>query len=181
MYEELAWQTDPDPTAVSYEQQMLARGAATHFVGHDARGFMVSAELGYKYRSLVDAKFRIRYAPSDDDFNTHRYTRTYDLGAHGGGIEIGASVDVTPIKPLTLNVGFDFVGERSYAQHIGGEDYIWEDMRDIVDLHLGASYRIDKSLSVWARASNLLNKRWDIFYGMGAQRINAMVGLQVTF
>ena len=26
-----------------------------------------------------------------------------------------------------------------------------------------------------------LNKRWDIFYGMGAQRINAMVGLQVTF
>lgn len=181
MYEELAWQTDPDPTAVSYERQMLARGAATHFVGHDARGFMVSAELGYKYRSLVDAKFRIRYAPSDDDFNTHRYTRTYDLGAHGGSIEIGASVDVTPIKPLTLNVGFDFVGERSYAQHIGGEDYIWEDMRDIVDLHLGASYRIDKSLSVWARASNLLNKRWDIFYGMGAQRINAMVGLQVTF
>ena len=54
-------------------------------------------------------------------------------------------------------------------------------MRNIVDLHLGASYRIDKSLSVWARASNLLNKRWDIFYGMGAQRINAMVGLQVTF
>ena len=184
------------------ELMMIDKGGATYFVPHDVHGYFVGAELNYKYRSLVDAKFSIKYAPQDDTFDTESYTTGYDLGAHCGNIVMSAGVDVTPIKPLTLNIGFDYVGDRGVAKGgyefqriiLPGADrdtewvtptatgkYEWLDMNDIVDLKLGATYRFDKSLAVWAQAHNLLNKRWDLFYGMGTQRIGIMAGVQVTF
>ena len=45
----------------------------------------------------------------------------------------------------------------------------------------GATYRLNSTVSLWLQAHNLLNRRYDILYGMGAQRIGFMVGAGFTF
>jgi hypothetical protein len=36
-------------------------------------------------------------------------------------------------------------------------------------------------LTIWCQASNLLNKKWDVMYGMGAQKLNFMGGIGIVF
>ena len=54
-------------------------------------------------------------------------------------------------------------------------------MRDAINLHAGANYRLNSSVNLWLDANNLLNRRYDLLYGMGAQRIGVMVGAGFTF
>ena len=54
-------------------------------------------------------------------------------------------------------------------------------MDDVINLHAGANYRINSTVSVWLQAHNLLNRRYDLLYGMGAQRIGVMGGVSLTF
>ena len=54
-------------------------------------------------------------------------------------------------------------------------------MDDVLNLRAGASYRFDKTLTLWVQASNLLNKQWDVTMGMGAQKLGFMGGLQLVF
>ena len=48
-------------------------------------------------------------------------------------------------------------------------DFFYGDMDDMIDLHVGASYRFDKVLTLWVKGNNLLNRKWDYMPGMGAQ------------
>ena len=59
--------------------------------------------------------------------------------------------------------------------------YTFVKMDDVINLHAGANYRLNNNLSLWLQAHNLLNRRYDILYGMGAQRIGCMAGLSLTF
>jgi len=52
---------------------------------------------------------------------------------------------------------------------------------DVINLHAGANYRLNSTVNLWLQANNLLNRRYDILYGMGAQRIGVMVGASFTF
>ena len=54
-------------------------------------------------------------------------------------------------------------------------------LSDVVNLRAGASYRFDKTLTLWVQAANLLNKQWDVTMGMGAQKLGFMGGLQLVF
>ena len=54
-------------------------------------------------------------------------------------------------------------------------------MDDVINLHAGANYRLNSSVNLWLQAHNLLNRRYDILYGMGAQRIGLMGGVSFTF
>ena len=54
-------------------------------------------------------------------------------------------------------------------------------MGDVIDLHTGANYRLNSNVSLWLQAHNLLNRRYDLLYGMGAQRIGFMGGVSLTF
>ena len=63
----------------------------------------------------------------------------------------------------------------------GNSSYQFVDMDDVVNLHAGANYRINSTLGLWMQAHNLLNRRYDILYGHGAQRIGFMAGVSLTF
>jgi hypothetical protein len=63
----------------------------------------------------------------------------------------------------------------------GKYDIDWICMKDVVDLHVTARYSFSHIFSVWAQASNLLNKKWDILPGQGAQKINLMGGISLNF
>ena len=59
--------------------------------------------------------------------------------------------------------------------------YQFVDMDDVINLHLGANYRLNSTINIWLQTHNLLNRGYDILYGMGAQRIGFMVGAGFTF
>ena len=54
-------------------------------------------------------------------------------------------------------------------------------MDDVINLRAGANYRLNSTINLWLQAHNLLNRRYDILYGMGAQRIGFMAGVSLTF
>ena len=145
----------------------------------NTRGFKVGAELFYKYRSLFEVGGAVTFAPTtDNSFDLtggQKWFKTYSLGLDNAGLVANLELKVTPITPLAVNVGMDYRGKRKYIE--AGLKY----MDDAFDLHVGASWRFDKVVTVWARGYNLLNRKYDILPGQGAQGIGAMAGVSLVF
>jgi hypothetical protein len=99
-------------------------------------------------------------------------------------------IKVYPWRPLSVNAGLKYRGGRMAlfntndlfsTEFYPSARYTFADMDDVINLHAGATYRLNSTVSLWLQAHNLLNRRYDILYGMGAQRIGFMVGAGFTF
>ena len=93
-----------------------------------------------------------------------------------------ANVDlkVTPIKPLAIELGWEFRGKRSTVL-ASDNGFSLLKLNDANNLHLGARYRITDVITIWAQGNNLLNRKWDYLYGMGAQKLCIMGGFGLVF
>lgn len=159
------------------------------------RGFKVGGFFEYKYRSWGEITANYTFAPQDDDdLSSPRWMNSYFLGLDGAEHLLDVNLKVYPIKPLTLNVGFEYRGDRSvmvtdvdalptYYGEIDLEHvYIYRrTMADVINLKAGANYRFDSRFSIWLQAANLLNKQWDVFPYMGTQKFNFMGGISYVF
>ena len=151
---------------MSYPEQAIDMGMMSTYKVLDARGYYINAEVTYKYRSLIEATAAIKYAPHDKElFDSDKHYNNYKMGVDRASTVGNFDIKINPWRPLSLNVGLDrFVN-----------------MDDVVNLHAGANYRLNSNISLWLQAHNLLNRRYDILYGMGAQRIGFMLGGSLTF
>ena len=156
----------------------------------DSRGYYINAEVAYKYRSLVEASANLKYAPHDKElFATDKHYNGYKMGVDRASTVANFDIKVNPWRPLGLNLGLEYRGGRMalFGTLVGdAEDgasykYTFLNMDDVVNLHAGATYRLNSSVNLWLQAHNLLNRRYDLLYGMGAQRIGFMVGVGFTF
>ena len=174
----------------------LQTGMRSTYMVIDGQGYWVGAELNYKYRSLIEATASIKYAPHDNDIYVgDKHYNNYKLGVDRASTVGNFDLKVNPWRPLSLNVGLEYRGGRmalfgnqpyfvmSYGGEVmtGNSSYQFVDMDDVVNLHAGANYRINSTLGLWMKAHNLLNRRYDILYGHGAQRIGFMAGVSLTF
>ena len=112
------------------------------------------------------------------------------MGVDRASTVANLDIKVTPWRPLALNVGLEYRGGRMalfgelpfyHGENQVPETYTFVNMDDVINLHAGANYRINSTVSVWLQAHNLLNRRYDLLYGMGAQRIGVMGGVSLTF
>ena len=163
----------------------------------DARGYWLGAELNYKYRSLIEATASVKYAPHDDElYATDKHYNNYKLGVDRASTVANIDLKVNPWRPLTVNLGLEYRGGRmalfgnqpyTDVEPSTGEPYIvyspfvFQKMDDVMNLHAGANYRLNSNINLWLQAHNLLNRRYDQLYGMGAQRIGFMLGAGFTF
>ena len=157
----------------------------------DSRGYYVNAELNYKYRSLIEASAAIKYAPHDKEmFTTDGHYNGYKLGVDRPSTVANIDLKVTPWRPLTVNAGLEYRGGRMALfgnlplvsdGTLTPTSYDFVDMDDVINLHAGANYRLNSTVNLWLQAHNLLNRRYDLLYGMGAQRIGLMVGAGFKF
>ena len=157
----------------------------------DSRGYYLNAEVNYKYRSLIEASAAVKYAPHDKEmFASDGHYNGYKLGVDRPTTVANIDLKVTPWRPLSLNLGLEYRGGRMALfgvefQESNGTSttpsYHFTDMDDVINLHAGANYRLNSTVSLWLQAHNLLNRRYDLLYGMGAQRIGFMVGAGFTF
>ena len=159
----------------------------------DSRGYYINAELNYKYRSLIEASAAVKFAPHDKElFDSDSHYNGYKMGVDRASTVANIDLKVTPWRPLSVNLGLEYRGGRMalfsnpyliYSSDInpGATYYKFVDMKDAINLHAGANYRLNSTVSLWLQAYNLLNRRYDVLYGMGAQRIGFMVGAGFTF
>lgn len=169
--------------------------AVSHYYNYDSRGAYFGAELAYKYRSLIEAKAAFQYAPADDDAERGKWYKGYPIdGLDGANCNVTFDVRVRPIRRLAIDLGLQYRSGRSalnpssatYLTSIDRdywscETFNFVDMDNLLNLHAGASYRFDKVLTLWAKANNLLNRKWDYMTGMGNQGINIMGGVSLVF
>ena len=157
----------------------------------DSRGYYINAALNYKYRSLIEASASIKYAPHDNEmFESDKHYNGYKMGVDRASTVANIDLKVTPWRPLTIDAGLEYRGGRM-ALFGPNNDYLYPEnytpgytfvnMDDVVNLHAGANYRLNSTVNLWLQAHNLLNRRCDVLYGMGAQRIGFMVGAGFTF
>ena len=176
-----------------YPIHALDRGMMSTYKVIDARGYYIGAELNYKYRSLIEATANIKYAPHDDEmFDSDGHYNNYKLGVDRASTVGNFDIKVHPWRPLTFDVGLEYRGGRRALFHyyyvpddmysdVAQSVYNFVKMDDVINLHAGANYRLNSNLALWLQAHNLLNRRYDILYGLGAQRIGFMAGLTLNF
>lgn len=171
------------------------RYANSFYLNYNARGAYFGAELAYKYRSLIEAKASFQYAPGDEYVENGKWYKGYSFdGIDGASCDAKFDIRVTPIRPLAIDLGLHYRGGRSYldcSTYYTGQGsnvtywdmpkYTYADMDDMINLHVGASYRFDKVLTLWVKGNNLLNRKWDYMPGMGAQGLNIMGGVSLVF
>ena len=178
-YPILAWQT----------------GMMSTYKVMDSRGYYINAEVNYKYRSLIEASAAIKHAPHDNEmFASDGHYNGYKLGVDRASTVSNIDIKVTPWRPLSLNIGLEYRGGRmalfgnQQIYTLFDEEprsqytpYTFVNMDDVINLHAGANYRLNSTVNLWLQAHNLLNRRYDLLYGMGAQRIGFMLGAGFTF
>ena len=174
-----------------YPDQAFNLGMMSTYKVIDGRGYYVNAELAYKYRSLIEATASLKYAPHDDQmYDNDKHYNGYKLGVDRASTVGNFDLKVTPWRPLTLNAGLEYRGGRmalfnTYSDYDNAypasKTYEFVKMDDVINLKLGANYRLNSTISLWIQAHNLLNRRYDLLYGMGAQRIGFMAGASLTF
>ena len=170
-----------------YPSQALMLGMMSTYMVLDSRGYYLNAEVNYKYRSLIEASASVKYAPHDNElFEADNHYNGYKLGVDRASTVANIDLKVTPWRPLTINAGLEYRGGRMALfgdkwDSDGDRLYEFVKMRDAINLKAGANYRLNSSVNLWLQAHNLLNRRYDILYGMGAQRIGFMVGAGFTF
>lgn len=174
-----------------YPVYALERGMMSTYKVIDSRGYYLNAELAYKYRSLIEAKAGVKYAPHDNEmYETDKHYNGYKLGVDRPSAIANIDLKVTPWRPLSISLGLEYRGGRralfntpNIYQDSDPIDYSYEfvKMNDVINLHAGANYRLNSTVNLWLQAHNLLNRRYDLLYGMGAQRIGFMAGASFTF
>lgn len=144
------------------------------------KGWKAGVEFGYKYNEMVDMKFNLKYSPQD-------YKKGYYQGLDRAETIMNIGVKINPVKSLTLNLDFDWRSGRkcySYYGMIGVPAVIsWgvNELKNVSNLRVKANYRVNKSISAFVNAENLLNKQWDEYYGMGVQKVNVLAGVDILF
>ena len=172
----------------------MRRMAFSTYATFKFRGMKVGGELNYKYRSLIDAKANLVYAPAGDNISRNGWNKGYSFdGTDGASLIANFDVKVTPIRQLSVELGLQVRSQRSvleanpaYDNQWGPEivalnNYSYFDLDDVLNLHAGASWKFDKTLTLWVKGNNLLNRRWDVMPGMGAQKLNIMGGFALVF
>lgn len=155
--------------------------ATTVYRGLDLKGWRLGAEVGYQYKSYVDFSAALQYSDQDEDTG---YAFGFDRPRYVADVKL----KVMPIEKLSIIIGYQLRCDRAVYSH-----YIYDtttptitqwqkmDLANVNLLTAGASYQINDTFGVFAQGSNLLNKRWDDFYGQGAQKVGFLGGLSILF
>lgn len=153
------------------------------------RGWKLGAKIDWQYRSLVAVALSYEYSPGDVDDRAWLYWNDRARQV------IGASVSVTPISPLSIDLGFtarldrlQWVESSGSIEQINDQDYLVHEpyagsykLGDLTDLWAGASWKFTPALTVFARFDNILDKRAPLVFGIPGQGFTGLFGLGYKF
>lgn len=135
----------------------------------DTKNAYGGLQVNYSYKNLFSlmAKGQINTWDSDDQFALRfKPQRRFELLAN-----------VRPIAPLNISLGYEYA--QRHEMKLPGIGDVRES--DLSNLNVGATYELFSGLSVYARASNLLNKKSRYYIDSPVPGINFLGGLIFSF
>ncbi len=171
--------------------QWLSRSCATNlFYNSDLRAWKVDARIDWEYRNLL--KVGLSYEGSLGSAEKDSWIYWSDRARH----VLGASVSVTPISALTVDLGITARLNRFYSLYVAPEriylnnqdytettepTYLKQSIGDLTNLWAGASYKITPAFTVFARFDNILNKRTQMVFNIPNQGFTGLFGIGYKF
>lgn len=166
-----------------YEVFMVGGGSITNFLDYNytnSNNFYAGVEVSYAYKDLFSISAEGTYYRWDSD-----YTVTDGAPALGYNpsllmkpeFKFGLQAEIHPISALRLNIGYQYTSwALSEAPSLERKA-----PAAINNLSLGASYEVFKGISIYARANNLLNKKYQWYYTIPTEGFNFVGGLSFQF
>ena len=138
----------------------------------DTRHVNVLADL----RWLVTDKLTM-----DAGFAYHNYQMTNETHpwyrpTTEGNLKLNYRLD----ERWNFNTSLLYLGGR-YAQSYDGGPFTEVRMKDVYDLSLGADYRVNEQLSVFAKLDNVAHQKYQLYYNYPVQGIQFFAGLKMRF
>lgn len=124
----------------------------------------IGAEASYSYRDLLVFTASGVFHDWNEDYTDQVYLKP--------ALEIDGRVEVRPIPAVTFSIGERFVSRE-------GESPLKAD--SVNDLYLDFGYRLFKGISIYARANNLLDKKYQIYRSYPVAGINFVGGVSFRF
>ena len=146
----------------------------------DLSGWKVGGEIGYEFGKIAKMNVSATYSPQSED-------NGYILGDDRAEFVLDANLLISPIKNLTIGASYELRTNRAviYSDEVGTAPAItyWykQDLGNANDLGVSACYRLNDLIGFMLKADNLLNRKWDEHFGMGAQGIAIIGGVSLLF
>ncbi len=155
--------------------------AGAHY-GLDMDSYHYGIAFNYQYRSLASLRVSYEGAPQDID-------KGYMYWGDRAKNAFEVAVEVSPIDALDLGLSYELRTGRAIYELIGistvssiaQTPYEKITMANVNSLDFSARYAINPQFSVWAQVENLLNKKWDIDYGLPNKGVTGLVGIGYKF
>lgn len=128
-----------------------------------ANNFKAGLAASYRYKDLIEVSLDGTYRSwSTDDATPYLLWDKPEL-------DLRLDLGIHPVAPLTVNLGY---------RHCSYTDGV---METVGNLHAGVDYRFFDFLSVWAKATNLMNKDYSYYFAYPEEGINFTVGASFRF
>lgn len=160
----------------------------------DARVFKIGASFQYNYLNIVELGIRgeyknwnvkgdINYTLAPATPGAEGEARSFsDLKAYGKpSFELDMNIRFRPIEQLTIDINhYTGTGRQALLRFANHEPKNVK-MDAIHDLSVMATWKINNTFSVFAKANNLLFQKYDLFYGHPSQGMSLMAGFNINF
>lgn len=154
------------------------------------RSWKLGAAIDWQFSPWLTVALSYDFAPGSDKAD-NAWLYWADRARH----VIGASVSVSPLSPLTIDLGFTGRLDRRQAiasagglEYLNSQDYIVTegytgtyDLGDLTNLWAGASWRFTPALTVFARFDNILDKHSSLVFDIPAQGFTGLFGVGYKF
>lgn len=90
------------------------------------------------------------------------------------------NADIKPISKLTLSLNYLYAGGRK-TYEFSPEVNSSVKMKDINEFNVKGTYQITNWLSVYTKANNIFNQKYELQYGYPLQGFNALGGISLKF
>lgn len=141
------------------------------FAGCNVHSFKAFARLTAAWRDYVDFTAEVGCRFGDRDRTDSFWYEWRD----GARTVVGASLAIHPVSKLDITIGYEGRLDRRLMAMQEGIGLDWH------NLSAGAGYRITPALSVFARFSNLLDRRQQEFFLYSGPRFNGLFGVGYKF
>lgn len=156
----------------------FGEGVTPMFASVNLKGFHYGARLSYEHKRYFEAYASVEGAPQ-------KYDRGYYLWRDRAKIVVSGGVTVHPIERLDIKVDYNYRGSRRIYSATPGEMSAGtpktEELGSVSELSLGATYKINEKVTVYARGENILGHRYDIYPGLPSAGVHGLAGVSLKF
>ena len=163
----------------------LIAGGMIHPISYDAKVLSIGGNIKYNFQEQFELGLKATYyswnLSTDVIFSDSEYgLSTSEYKEPWNKPNLVAELFATyrfPQLPLRL----DAVYRMETGRKTIGVDRTIENMKSINNLGATGTYKINETISVYAKVNNLLFQRYEMFYGYPAQNFSIMGGLSILF